>query len=161
MELFIGVLRDISRRKELEKEVIDASADEQRRIGQDIHDGVGQELTGLRYMSQTHAESLARQSSPDAKTAKRMTEWLSTVQQQLRSIVRRLVPVEVDQEGLAAALRGLAERTSGAQDLDCEFRCDQPITIPDPALATHLYRIAQEAVQNSERLRRPVVLPFT
>ena len=55
MELFIGVLRDISRRKELEKEVIDASADEQRRIGQDIHDGVGQELTGLRYMSQTHA----------------------------------------------------------------------------------------------------------
>lgn len=151
MELFIGIIRDISRRKELEKQVVDAAADEQRRIGQDIHDGVGQELTGLRYMAQTHAETLAESASPDAKTALRMTEWLETVQQQLRAIIRELVPVEVDQHGLVAALRGLAERTVEVHDLECVLECSQPILVPDTALATHLYRIVQEAVRNAVR----------
>jgi 1,4-dihydroxy-2-naphthoyl-CoA synthase len=67
LEKVVVSLVDISDRKELERQVVEAAADEQRRIGQDIHDGVGQELTGLRYMAQTHAESLAQQSSPDAQ----------------------------------------------------------------------------------------------
>lgn len=150
-ESFIGIIRDISRRKELEKEVVDAASNEQRRIGQDIHDGIGQELTGLRYMAQTHAESLAQQSSPHAPTAERMTQWLTTVQQQLRDIIRRLVPVEVDKQGLVAALRGLAQRTSERHDLVCEFQCQKPVAIADTALATHLYRIVQEAVANAVR----------
>lgn len=154
----IAIGRDVSEqkraeqlRKELEKRVIDAATDEQRRIGQDIHDGIGQELTGLRYMAQTHAESLARQSSPDAKTAERMTVWLATVQEQLRAIIRQLVPVEVDQLGLVAALRGLAKQTQESHDLACEFQCPQPVTVADAALATHLYRIVQEAVMNAVR----------
>jgi PAS domain S-box-containing protein len=154
----IAIGRDVSEqkraeqsRKELEKQVIDAATDEQRRIGQDIHDGIGQELTGLRYMAQTHAESLAQQSSPDAKTAERMTVWLATVQEQLRAIIRQLVPVEVDQLGLVAALRGLAKQTQESHDLACEFQCPQPVTVADAALATHLYRIVQEAVMNAVR----------
>jgi PAS domain S-box-containing protein len=149
--LFVGIIRDISRHKELEKEVSDAAANEQRRIGQDIHDGVGQELTGLRYMAQTHAESLAQQSSPEAKTAERMTQWLTTVQQQLRAIIRQLVPVEVDNHGLAATLRGLARQISQSHDLVCDFQCQRPIDVADAALATHLYRIAQEALANAVR----------
>jgi len=149
--LFTGFIRDISQRKALEKQVVDAAAEEQRRIGQDIHDGVGQELTGLRYMAQTHAESLAQQSSPDAQTAERMTQWLTTVQQQLRAIIRQLVPVEVDKQGLVAALRGLAQQTSENHDLVCEFHCQRPVTVADAALATHLYRIVQEAVANAVR----------
>ncbi len=149
--LFVGIVQDISAQKALEKQVVDAAADEQRRIGQDIHDGVGQELTGLRYMAQTHAETLADQCSPDAKTAKRMTQWLETVQQQMRAIIRELIPVEVDQRGLVAALRGLAERTTATQSVVCSFDCHQSITVSDAALATHLYRIAQEAVRNAMR----------
>ena len=151
MEPFIGIIRDISRRKELEKEVVDAASDEQRHFGQDIHDGVGQELTGLRYMAQTHAESLAQRSLPDAQIARRISQWLETVQAQLRAIIRELIPVEVDQHSLAAALRGLAERTAEIHDLDCELECSQPILVSDVALATHLYRIAQEAVRNAVR----------
>lgn len=151
MEMFIGIVRDISERKELEKQVVDAATDEQRRIGQDIHDGVGQELTGLRYVAQTHAESLAGQASPDAQTAERISAWLATVQRQLRAIIRQLVPVEVDSQGLAAALRGLAQRTSEAHDLTCEFQCPEPLTVADAALATQLYRIGQEAVANAVR----------
>jgi two-component system CheB/CheR fusion protein len=102
-------------------------------------------------MAQTHAESLIQQSSPDAQTAERMTQWLTTVQQQLRTIIRQLVPVEVDNQGLVAALRGLAERTSESHDLVCEFQSQRPVTVADATLATHLYRIVQEAVTNAAR----------
>lgn len=149
--LFTGFIRDISQRRFLEKQVVDAAAEEQRRIGQDIHDGIGQELTGLRYMAQTHAELLAQQESPETKTAQRMTRWLEIVQQQIRTIIRKLVPVEVNHHGLAAAFRELARQTSESRDLACEFHCPRPITVADKALASHLYRIVQEAVANAIR----------
>ena len=151
LNLFTGVIRDISRRKDLEKQVLDATTDEQHRIGQDIHDGLGQELTGLRYMAQTHAESLAQQGSPDAKTAQRISEWLETVQRQLREIIRELVPVELDKDGLIAALRDLSKRTRDLHRLACDFECDEAVAVDDPGLAAHLYRISQEAVHNAVR----------
>lgn len=149
--MFVSVIHDVSERKALEKEVVDATANEQRRIGQDIHDGVGQELAGLRYVAQTHAEVLMKQGTPEAKTAERMAQWLETIQQQLRTIIRELIPVELDQQGLIAAFHGLAERMTQSHDLVCTFECDQPIVVQDAALATHLYRIVQEAVANAAR----------
>jgi signal transduction histidine kinase len=146
----IGIqLGHVVERKRFEKEIADATEAEQRRIGIDIHDGVGQELTGLRYMAQTHAESLARQSSPDTQTAQRMTESLERVQQQILAIIRKLVPVDVDTKGLVAALRGLACQVTQAHELTCEFECNEPIFLTDAALGTHLYRIVQEAVRNA------------
>lgn len=146
----IGIqLGHVIERKRLEKEIADVTEAEKRRIGSDIHDGVGQELTGLRYMAQTHAESLARQSLPDAQTAERMSESLEIVQQQIRGIIHQLVPVEVDKQGLVAGLRALAERVSEAHDLNCELECEAPILVGDAAVSTQLYRIAQEAVRNT------------
>lgn len=146
----VGIqLGHVIERRRLEKMAADATEAEQRRIGSDIHDGVGQDLTGLRYMAQTHAESLTAQSSTEVKTAQRMTEWLEKVQQQLRGIVRRLVPVEIDEQGLVAALHGLAEQTTETHDVVCHSECAQSIRVPDTTLATHIYRIAQEAVRNA------------
>lgn len=150
-ELFIGIIRDISRKKELENEVVNAAADEQRRIGQDLHDGVGQELTGLRYIAQTHLESLAKRNSPEIPIAERICNGLSTIQRQFRAIIRELVPVELDQQGLSTALRELARRTSETHNLNCEFIGKHQQLIPDLSVATHLYRIAQEAVNNAVR----------
>lgn len=146
----VGIqLGHVFERKWLEKMVADAADAEQRRIGSDIHDGLGQELTGLRYMTQTHAETLAAQESPEVKTAQRMTEWLESVQRQLRGIVRKLVPVEIDEQGLVAALRGLAEQTTQTHDVVCSLACPQSIRVADATLATHIYRIAQEALCNA------------
>jgi two-component system, LuxR family, sensor kinase FixL len=145
---FVGIIRDITLRKQLEAEVVNATAIEQRRIGQDVHDGIGQQLTGLRYMAQTHAETLAAQSSSEVSTAQRMVDLLETVQGELRQIIRQLVPVEIDKHGLVAALQDLAYRTSEAHDLACMLECNPDTAISDAALVTHLYRIAQEAVQN-------------
>ncbi len=148
----VGIqLGHVIERKRLEKEVADSAEREQRRIGSDIHDGVGQELTGLRYLATAHVESLAEQSSPDAAAARRILQAFETVQKHLRGIIKDLVPVEVDEQGFLVALQSLVERTSDAHDVECSFECEQPIAIEDNLLATHVYRIAQEAVNNAVR----------
>lgn len=148
----VGVqLGHVFERKRLERQVADATEREQRRIGSDIHDGVGQELTGLRYLAQTHAESLARQGLPDAELARRITHGLDAIQKQFRAVVQSLIPVELDERGLGSALQLLAERTSRTHNIECAFRVNRPITLHDNLVATHLYRIVQEAVNNAVR----------
>lgn len=154
MEIMFNVgiqLGHLIERKQLEREVAETAEREQHRIGRDIHDGLGQELTGLRYLAETHAESLLKQSSPDAKIVQRIAEGFGTVQKQLRAVIRDLVPVEVDTDGLVFALRSLAERTAETHHIACTFECDKPIPIENNLLATHLYRIVQEAVNNAVR----------
>lgn len=160
-ERFMEIMPDVGiqlghviERKRLEKLIADATEQEQRRLGSDIHDGVGQELTGLRYMAGTHADVLAEQSSPEAEIAQRIAEGLGTVQKGLRSIISDLVPVELDEKGLVAALRSLAERIAYSQDIECEFECDPAVAIEDASLATHMYRIGQEAVNNAVKHAR-------
>jgi len=157
-ERFMEIMPDVGiqlghviERKRLERQVADAAEREQRRIGSDIHDGIGQELTGLRYIAQTHAESLARNAAPEAATAQRITLGLETVQKHLRTIIRALVPVEVDEKGLVAALRTLVRQTEQVHDIRCALECQGPVAVEDNLLATHIYRIAQEAVNNAAR----------
>jgi two-component system sensor kinase FixL len=146
---FTGILRDISSRKALEREVLEVSALEQRRIGQDLHDTVGQELTGLALMAETLAEALGERSPLDAADAARIAEGLRQALGQVRALSRGLVPVEVDAHGLMAALADLARRTSGQGGVVCTFRCDEPVSVEDTATATHLFRIAQGALANA------------
>ncbi len=148
----VGIqLGHVIERKRLESQVANAAELEQRRLGSDIHDGVGQELTGMRYLAQTHAESLVKQASPDAPVAERIAAGLETVQKKLRAVMQRLVPVEVDEEGLVAALRSLAQRTGQSQTIECTFECESLVAVEDNLKATHIYRIAQEAVSNAVR----------
>ncbi len=140
----VGIqLGHVIERNRLEKEVAEAAEHEQRRIGSDIHDGIGQELTGLRYLAQTHAESLAQQTSADLPVAERIVAGLETVQKQLRRIVRDLVPVDVDQHGLVKALQSLVERANEAHPVACRFECESHFAVDDHLLATHIYRIVQ------------------
>jgi two-component system CheB/CheR fusion protein len=152
--MFTGILRDISGRKALEREVLEVSALEQRRIGQDLHDTVGQELTGLAMMAETLAEAFREHSPADAPDAARIAEGLKRALGQVRALSRGLIPVEVDAHGLMAALADLARRTSGQGGVACTFRCDEPVRVEDTATATHLFRIAQEALSNALRHSR-------
>jgi two-component system CheB/CheR fusion protein len=148
--LFTGILRDITRRKELEREVLEIAALEQRRIGQELHDSVGQELTGLGLLADALAQRLAK-SFTEAQMATRVVAGLERVHQQVRFLSRGLVPVDVDPEGLRAALEELANRTSDLSGITCMFESVGPVQVTDAATASHLYRIAQEAVTNSLR----------
>lgn len=155
LKLFTGILRDITRRKELEREVVEIASLEQRRIGQDLHDSVGQELTALNIQVSDLAETLRTDPSGGAKLVEQMTQGLRRSQQELRAVLRGLLPVAVDTEGLMAALSDLADRIQREGKAACEFDCPEPVSVADNLTATHLYLMAQEAVHNAIKHAQP------
>jgi two-component system sensor kinase FixL len=147
--LFTAMIHDVTDHKLLEKQVLEIACEEQRRIGQDLHDSIGQELTGLSLSVRALVDELRRQLRPEAVAAARIAAWLSEAQQHVRELSRSLIPREIDAHGLSDALEQLAERTAALNDFKCTYHCHGPIDVPDQFVATQLYRIAQEAVNNA------------
>lgn len=140
--------REISRRKRLESEVLKISEREQSRIGQDIHDNLGQILTGIGFLSDALAKNLRDEAHPRAPEADRITAALREAVQVARDLSKSIFPVEVAAGGLLGALEDLANRTEAMSRVRCVFRCDSAFQFEEAA-AAHLYRIAQEAVNNA------------
>ena len=151
-DLFVGVARDMTEHKALQKEIIDVAMLEQRRIGQELHDGTQQELTGLGLLAASLAESLGRNNAVAAsQVAARVARGIELCNQRVRSLARGMVPVPIDREGLMTALAELARQTTEIHGMPCGFECPCPVEIDNDNEATHLYRIAQEAVSNATR----------
>ena len=148
-------LRDVTERLELEKEILHAGEREQRRIAQDLHDGLGQILAGTAYLTSALQKKLAAKSLPEAQESGRILEVINEAIAQTRSLARGLHPVEPEPNGLMAALESLAARTKKMFQVRCRFTCPKPVLILDNALATHLFRIAQEAVTNAIKHGKP------
>jgi signal transduction histidine kinase len=136
------------RREHLERRVLEISEREQRIIGQDLHDGVCQQLTGISLLSRSLSQKLPAERAADAA---QITQLINECIEQVRQVTRGLHPVSDDPSGLMQALRELAERIGLLEKPACQFICPHPVPIPDQAAATNLYRIAQEAVQNAMR----------
>jgi PAS domain S-box-containing protein len=156
---FVGVSFDITRRKELEREavqreVLAITTREQRQIGQELHDGVGQELTGLGLMAQALVQGLP-EASAERRVALRILDGFDSVQRQVRELSRGLIPVHVESRGLSAALDDLAARTTESSGIAVTAECPEWVELADHAIATQLFRIAQEAVNNAVRHARP------
>jgi PAS domain S-box-containing protein len=147
--LFTGVIRDISALKELQKQILEIAAEEDRKIGHELHDNVQQQLTGLGLLAANLSDVLQKKSTPEAPLAAKVAEGIKQSANDVHLLSRGLVPVEVDAEGLRAALTDLAVRISDQYDVSCDFRSDGSIGVSDNFTATHLFRIAQEAVNNS------------
>ena len=147
--IFTGFIRDITERKRLEKEILEISEREQRRIGQDLHDGLCQQLAGIEMLSQVLAQRLAPKakdaSARAAEIAKAVRESIS----QTRLLARGLSPVTLESEGLMSALAELALNTEKMFRVHCFFDCPEVVKFNEHAAATHLFRIAQEAVSNA------------
>lgn len=144
-------LRGYWERKRLEAEILEISDREQRRIGQDLHDGLTQHLRGIVYLHHVLHERLVQKSLPEATDSARITQLLDQAVDQARSLARGLFPVELAATGLMHALRALAVTVNGIYGVSCRFVCAKPVLIHDNPTAIHLYRIAQEAVQNAIR----------
>jgi len=141
--------RDITEHKQMEKALHEIATLEQRRIGQDLHDSAGQQLTGLALIAETLMESLRKQNSSEAPLATKLVEGVKRVLTQVRTLARGLVPVEIDTMGLMGALDELASRISELHSIACTFEHDRDASIDDCQTATQLYLIAQEAVINA------------
>src|SRR5688572_23938019 len=109
--LYTGFVRDITDRKRLESEVLQISEMEQRRIGQDLHDGICQHLAGIELMSEVLEQNLKKKSNVHAGQAEQIAGHVRDVINQTRSLARGLSPVVLEAEGLMAALTELAANT--------------------------------------------------
>jgi PAS domain S-box-containing protein len=147
--LFTGFIRDISERKRLEKEVLEITDREQRRLGQDLHDGLCQHLAGIELMSEVLEQNLAPRSQPDAQRAGEIARHVRDAISHTRLLARGLSPVTLESEGLMSALQELATSTEKMFGATCRFDWSAPVSLRDNAMATHLFRIAQEAVSNA------------
>ena len=136
-------------RQHLQKELIDAVWNQQRRFGQELHDTLGQQLTGIGMMAQSLARKLAAEKRPEAALVSEIAAMIQQAKQDGRQLAKGMFPVEVDAEGLRAALEELAETTRERYELDCRLKFDSRVDIRDNNTATHLFRIAQEAVTNA------------
>ena len=146
---WLVILRDMTERKRLEKEILEISDHEQRRIGQDLHDGLCQQLAGIEFMSQALEQKIAPRSRADAARVGEIAGHVREAIRQTRLLARGLSPVTLESEGLMAALEELASNTEKVFQVGCRFECQAAVPVRDPSVATHLFRIAQEAVSNA------------
>ena len=156
---FTALIRDVSVRKELERQVLEISTEEQRRIGQDLHDGIGQELTGLGLVAEGLAEVLAAEGSTptlDAtawqrlhSNARSLSEGLGRTLEHVRELSAGLVPADIDSVGLRSVLKRLVAAMNDLHDTACDFQSDGAVDEIDSFSAIHLYRIAQGALGNA------------
>ena len=145
---------DVTERKALEKQVIDASEIERRGIGRDLHDSLGQELTGLSLLMESLIKGLAEQAPQKAALGRQILNLVRQCVSQVRAMSKGLDPVSFSGGGLASGLRDLAEGIHKQSGIECTLRCDDGVNVRDEAVATHLYRIAQEAVNNAVKHAR-------
>ncbi|KPJ79548.1 MAG: hypothetical protein AMJ58_11595 [Gammaproteobacteria bacterium SG8_30] len=155
VEHWIGVIQDITERTTLERGIIDAAEREQERISQDLHDGLGQELTGIALMLKGMQNQLERESPPSVKELGQILDLVNEAIDGTRAIAHGLSPVAIERGGLAEALRSLAERSDDRAGVRVRFRCSKWPRRLELSVATHLYRIAQEALANALRHGRP------
>lgn len=148
-------VRDISRRKELERELLELSERERRRFAQELHDGLGQQLGGVAYLSNVLHEKLAERGAPEAGEAERIFALVRDAIEQTRRIARGLSPIHGEGDGLIGALEELAAQTTELFHVPCRFECGEGVRLEDATVAGHLYRIAQEAVNNALKHGKP------
>ncbi len=148
-DLNLSILRDVTESRNLEREIQQVSEREQRRIGQDLHDGLGQALTGIAFMAKTLQNRLEARGREEASDAGTIASLINDALVQARRMSRGLCPTVLEDNDIETALEQLAENMQTFFNLKCEFKYDSAIRIADNAVAVHLYRIAQEATTNA------------
>jgi PAS domain S-box-containing protein len=147
----IGVSLNISDRIRLEREVLEISADAQRRIGNDLHDNLGQQLTGISFHAKALSQKLQALNLSEADEAQQISELVNHAIDQTRKLARDLIPVHLEATGFIDALRELCENVEALFEVACRLETNLEFSFEDHAKATHLYRIAQESINNAVR----------
>ncbi len=147
----VELTREMAERERLEKELLDVSEREQRRIGRDLHDSLCQHFTGTALACRVLEERLAARAAPEAHDLENIIGLVEDGIAMARGLARGISPVDMEAEGLVAAFQVLAANLSKFSKIQCVFESDPNVIIRDGATATHLYRITQEAVSNAMR----------
>ncbi|XZE19755.1 chemotaxis protein CheB [Pirellulaceae bacterium SH449] len=166
LDLYCGILRDISDRKQLQAHILEIASEEQRRIGQELHDGTQQELIGLSLFSGSLGECLGNAKRAEVqggvewnlvesdyqqlvKTTEKLNKGLKEANLHVQKLSHGIMPVQIDARGLHSALTELAIATDEQQGVRCRFETEGTVVFPNSVVATQLYRIAQESLNNA------------
>jgi PAS domain S-box-containing protein len=145
----VVVFSDVSSQRTLEKQIAEISDREQRRIGQDLHDGLCQHLVSTAFAASVLRQKLETQGLKQTAEVEQIVDLLNDGITQARSLARGLYPVRLEADGLTSALEELAESVETLTDIECRITCDEPVLIADYIVGGNLFRIAQEAVNNA------------
>jgi signal transduction histidine kinase len=145
----LTALRTRAEHERLQRELLEVSEREQRRIAQDLHDGLCQQLLGASYLAGAMHRRLAQRNDPEAPALRRIAETLTASAVDARSLAHGVHPVGSSPRALMGALRDFAAVTSRMFAVQCHFHCSRPVLLSHQSTASHLYRIAQEAVGNA------------
>lgn len=141
--------------RRVQHEILQISVREQRRIGQDLHDGICQQLGAIAFLTKMLEEDLAAGSPQHAGMARDISKHLAETIGQTRAVAKGLFPVQLEENGLESALEEFALHTSRLFKVNCRFHCNEVVRIGDNDVALNLYYVAYEAVSNAVRHGRP------
>jgi len=145
----LTIAHDVTERRELERELVEVSERERQRIGYDLHDTLGQQLAGIAFLSQVLAQRLAAHNATEATQAAQIVTFVNQAIEQARTLAMGLAPVTLETYGLVFALQELAASVESLFHCACKVSSHHAIHITDHAVAIHLYRIVQEAINNA------------
>ncbi len=155
VEYVVGTGIDITERRRLEREVIAASDETRRQIGEDLHDMLASHLAGTAMMADTLAENLGEKNSGVAEKIREITELIREAGEQARTLSHSLMPLEVKNDELEDGLQKLADRQEQMGEFTCTFGADESLPSLRGEVASHLYRIVSEAVGNAAKHANP------
>jgi signal transduction histidine kinase len=158
----LGIVRDITFRRRLEREILELSGREQRRIGQDLHDSLCQQLAGVGFMIKVLERSIKGGVPIDPTQPAEIVRLIDDAITMTRGFARGLNPILLEADGLSHAFFELAANTQKLFGVTCQFHCEGPFLIDDESTASHLYRIVQEAINNAIKHGKPksIVISF-
>jgi signal transduction histidine kinase len=147
----IALQREITERERLDNEIAEIADRERRRLGQNLHDSVGQHLTGTALAAQVLREKLASRSATEVADADKVVRYLEEGIDLTRNLARGFFSPELEADGLSVALQGLAANVSERFSVTCNFKGNDAVRVRDSTTATQLYHIALEATTNAAK----------
>ncbi|MEX0648542.1 MAG: PAS domain S-box protein [Balneolaceae bacterium] len=146
---FSNIIKNISERRDLERRISDISNQERRRIGQDLHDGLGQMLTGIRMVTENLAKKMKTKSLSQADEVKQISAMVQEADEYARSLTRGMVQIDLENKGLRTALEELCQQSEKMFSIRCTYSETGSMVIDNHTAALHIYRIVQEAINNA------------
>ncbi len=145
----LAAIEDITDIKNLERELIKISEKERRKIGHLLHDDIAPHLIGIEAISKVLCQLLEKKSPKAISYARKISPIIQDAIVKIRHLSRGLYPVHLVDRGLEESLKEYTLQVQDIYNLPCNFICDPSFQLVDNTVATHLFFIAQEAIQNA------------
>ncbi len=149
--VMLAIIEDVTESRRMEREIMEIADSERKRIGQDLHDDLGPHLIGIEVLSKVLHRKLVSGKVDEAPYAERIRNLIQEGIEKTRIFARGLCPVQLEADGLTTSLQDMAQKTEELFGVTCRLKCPKSTLVYDNTVATHLYYITQEAINNAVR----------